>query len=129
MHLQQARAVNVVFVGILETVTDDFNRTKRRLQMEGSRTSRELPAVVDQIVTYNWIAFADDDTPTRAFVCTSPNPWQYPAKDRSGHLDQLEPPHLGKLFRKLTKLTRSGGDLVEFPAAESKQTGDSDGSI
>src|SRR6516165_8472948 len=86
--------------------------------MEGSRTSRELPAVVDQIVTYNWIAFAGDDTPTCVFVCTSPNPWQYPAKDRSGRLDQLEPPHLGKLFRKLTELTRSGGDLGEFPAAK-----------
>jgi hypothetical protein len=34
MHLQQARAVNVVFLGILETVTDD-NRTEHRLQLEG----------------------------------------------------------------------------------------------
>jgi hypothetical protein len=118
MHLQQARAVNVVFVGILETVIDDFNHTEHRLQMEGSRTSRELPAVVDQIITYNWVTFAGDDTPTRTFVCASPNPWQYPAKDRSGRLDQLEQPHLGKLFRKLTELTRSGGDLVEFPAAK-----------
>jgi AAA domain len=114
MHLQQARAVNVVFVGILETIIDDFNRTEHRLQMEGSRTSRELPAIVDQIVSMHWVDFGDD-TPTRTFVCTSPNPWQYPAKDRSGRLDQLEPPHLGKLF---DKLTRSGGDLVEFPAAK-----------
>ena len=44
MHLQQARAINVVFVGILETVTDDFNRTEHRLQLEGARTGRELPA-------------------------------------------------------------------------------------
>jgi hypothetical protein len=115
MHLQQARAVNVVFVGILETVIDDFNHTEHRLQMEGARTARELPAVVDQIVTYNWVTFAGDDTPTRIFVCTSPNPWQFPAKDRSGRLDQLEPPHLGNLF---DKLTRPGGDLVTFPAAK-----------
>jgi hypothetical protein len=138
MHLQQARAVNVVFVGILETVIDDFNHTEHRLQMEGSRTSRELPAVVDQIVTYNWVTFAGDDMPTRTFVCTSPNPWQFPAKDRSGRLDQLEPPHLAKLFN---KLTRPGGDLVEFPAAKAtpeattetttdlKHTGGSHGSI
>ena len=39
MHLQQARAVNVVFLGILETVTDDYNRTEHRLQLEGARTS------------------------------------------------------------------------------------------
>jgi hypothetical protein len=117
LHLQQARAVNVIFLGILETVTDEFNRTEHRLQMEGSRTSRELPAVVDQIITMHWVNFGDG-IPTRAFVCTSPNQWNYPAKDRSGRLDQIEQPHLGKL---LDKLTRSGGDLVEFPpAAQSK---------
>ena len=59
MHLQQARAVNVVFLGILETATDDFGRTEHRLQMEGSRTSRELPAVVDQVITMQWIDFGD----------------------------------------------------------------------
>jgi AAA domain-containing protein len=113
LHLQQARAVNIVFLGILETVSDEFNRTEHRLQMEGSRTSRELPAVVDQIITMHWIDFGDG-VPTRAFVCTSPNRWQYPAKDRSGRLDQIEQPHLGKLF---DKLTRAGGALVEFPSA------------
>jgi hypothetical protein len=115
MHLQQARRVNIVFVGVLETVTDDLRHVEHRLQMEGARTARELPAVVDQIITYNWVTFAGDDTPTRIFVCTSPNPWQFPAKDRSGRLDQLEPPHLGNLF---DKLTRPGGDLVTFPAAK-----------
>jgi hypothetical protein len=113
LHLQQARAVNIVFLGILETVTDEFNRTEHRLQMEGGRTSRELPAIVDQIVTMQWIDFGDGKL-TRAFICTSPNPWQYPGKDRSGRLDQIEEPHLGKLF---DKLTRSGGDLVKFPPA------------
>jgi hypothetical protein len=114
LHLQQARAVNVVFLGILETVTDDFNQIEHRLQMEGSRTSRELPAIIDELITYNWIDFGDGVL-TRAFVCTSPNKWRFPGKDRSGRLDQIEEPHLGKL---LDKLTRSGGDL-EFPAAVS----------
>jgi hypothetical protein len=127
LHLQQARAFNIVFIGILETVVDDFNRTEHRLQMEGSRTSRELPAIVDEIITMHWIKFDSDDTPTRAFVCTQPNPWQYPAKDRSGRLDQIEEPHLGKL---IDKITRPDGRLVQFPlAAESKQAGGSDGSI
>jgi hypothetical protein len=102
MHLQQARAVNVIFLGVLETATDDFNRTEHRLQMEGARTGRELPAIVDQVITYTWIDFGDG-VPTRAFVCTSPNEWQYPAKDRSGRLEQFEPPDLGKLLTKLTK--------------------------
>lgn len=39
--------------------------------------------------------------PTRAFVCTSPNRWNYPAKDRAGHLEQIEKPHLGELIKKL----------------------------
>jgi ABC-type cobalamin/Fe3+-siderophores transport system ATPase subunit len=113
LHLQQARPVNIVFIGILETVTDDFGRTEHRLQMEGSRTSRELPAIVDQIITLQWVDFGDGKL-TRAFICTSPNPWQYPAKDRSGRLDQIEQPHLSKLIH---KLTRFGGDLVKFPSA------------
>jgi AAA domain len=100
-HLQQARSVNVIFVGILETVVDDFNRTEHRLQLEGARTGRELPGIVDQVITYHWLNF--DGEPVRSFICTTPNPWNYPAKDRSGRLYQLEEPHLGKLLEKLTK--------------------------
>jgi AAA domain len=117
LYLQQARAVNVVFLGGLETVVDEFNRTEHRLQMEGARTGRELPAIVDQVITMQWINFGDGVL-ARAFVCTSPNQWQFPAKDRSGHLDQIEQPHLGKLFDKLTR--SAGGDLVKFPAAQSQ---------
>jgi hypothetical protein len=102
MHMQQARAANVILVGILETVTDDFNRIEHRLQLEGARTGRELPGIVDQVITYNWIDFGDG-VPTRSFICTAPNRWQYPAKDRSGRLDQIEEPHLGKLLDKLTR--------------------------
>jgi hypothetical protein len=123
LHLQQARAVNVVFLGILETVTDDFGRIEHRLQMEGSRTSRELPAIVDQVITYHWIDFGDGVL-TRAFICVSPNQWRYPAKDRSGKLSPIEQPHLGKL---LSKLTSSGGELVQFPAADLKQGGSNGG--
>jgi hypothetical protein len=47
--------------------------------------------------------FVDSLTaPVRAFVCTNPNAWNYPAKDRSGRLEQFEPPHLGALIAKLT---------------------------
>ena len=38
LQMQQARAVNVVLLGVLETVTDEFNRVEHRLQMEGART-------------------------------------------------------------------------------------------
>jgi hypothetical protein len=117
MHLQHARGINVIFVGVLETVTDDFNRIEHRLQLEGSRTGRELPAIVDQVVTYHWIDFGDG-VPTRSFVCTAPNRWQYPAKDRSGRLDQIEEPHLGRL---LDKLTRPGSAAsISIPSADQK---------
>jgi hypothetical protein len=101
-QLQHARAKNVVFVGILERVVDEFNRGEWQLQAEGSKASRELPGIVDQIVTYQFLDFGDGRPPTRGFVCTSPNPWAYPAKDRSGRLGQIEAPDLGKLLIKLT---------------------------
>ena len=116
MHLQQARTVNVILLGILETVVDDFNRTEHRLQLEGARTGRELPAIVDEVITLDWIDFGDGVL-TRSFICTSPNRWQYPAKDRSGRLDQFEEPHLGKL---IDKLTRPIGASISIPSADQK---------
>ena len=99
-QLQHARSKNVIFVAILEKIVDDFNVATWQLQMEGARTGRELPAIVDQIITMQWLDFGDG-APVRAFVCTSPNPWGYPAKDRAGRLEQIEEPHLGKLIAKL----------------------------
>ena len=75
-------------------------------RLEGGKTGRELPAIVDQIVTMQWVDFGDGK-PVRTFVCTSPNPWGYPAKDRSGRLEQLEPPDLGKLIAKLIPVASS----------------------
>ena len=43
-QLQHARDKNVVFVGILEKIVDEFNHAEWQLQMEGSKTARELPA-------------------------------------------------------------------------------------
>jgi hypothetical protein len=73
LHLQQARSINIITLGILETATDNFGKVEHRLQMEGSRTSRELPGIIDQIITMNWIKTGDDVF--RAFICTAPNPW------------------------------------------------------
>ena len=101
-QLQHARVKHVIFAGILERVVDEFNRGEWQLQSEGSKASRELPGIVDEIITMNWLDFGDGKPPTRGFVCTSPNPWGYPAKDRSGRLDQIEEPDLGKLLSKLT---------------------------
>jgi hypothetical protein len=101
-QLQHARGRKVVFVAVLEKNVDDFNIATWQPQIEGGKTGRELPAIVDEIVSMVWIDFGDRK-PARAFVCTNPNPWGYPAKDRSGRLDQLEPPNLGALLEKLTR--------------------------
>jgi hypothetical protein len=100
-QLQHARGKSVIFVAILEKVTDEFNRTEWQIQLEGGKTGRELPGIVDQIITMQWIDFGDGKL-ARAFVCTSPNPWGWSAKDRSGRLEQIEKPHLGELIAKLT---------------------------
>ena len=100
-QLQHARERTVIFVAVLEKNVDDFNIATWQPQIEGGKTGRELPAIVDELITMQWIDFGDRK-PVRAFVCTNPNPWGYPAKDRSGRLQQLEPPHLGRLIEKLT---------------------------
>ena len=84
----------------MERITDDYGRTENRLQMEGQRVGREIGGIVDIVITMAAIDFGDGK-PIRAFVCTSPNPWSYPAKDRSGRLEQIEPPDLGKLIAKI----------------------------
>jgi len=101
-QLQHARGRTVVFVAVLEKNIDDFNVATWQPQIEGGKTGRELPAIVDQIVTMTWIDFGDRK-PVRAFVCTNPNPWGFPGKDRSGKLVQLEPPNLGALIEKLIR--------------------------
>jgi hypothetical protein len=100
-QLQHARGRNVIFVAVLEKHVDDLNIAIWQAQIEGGKTGRELPAIVDEIITMQWIDFGDRK-PVRAFVCSNPNQWGYPAKDRSGRLDQLEPPNLGALLEKLT---------------------------
>jgi hypothetical protein len=92
--------MNVVFVGILEKVVDEFNIANWQLQMEGAKTSRELPGIVDQIITMQFVDFGDGKL-VRTFICASPNSWGYPAKDRAGRLEQIEEPHLGQLIQKL----------------------------
>jgi hypothetical protein len=98
-HLQHARGKNVVFVAILDCKTDDFGRKVFVPQIEGSATALQLPGIVDEVVTLAEIK-ADDGSSYRAFVTSTINPYGYPAKDRSGRLDLLEPPDLGALIAK-----------------------------
>ncbi len=99
-HLQHTRAKNVIFVGILDEKLDDFNRKVFVPQIDGSKTGLELPGIVDEVLTLTSLP-DDKGVPQRVFVCHTQNRWGYPAKDRSGRLDLLEPPHLGQLIEKI----------------------------
>ncbi len=98
-HLQHVRDKHVIYVAILEEKTDDFNRRFYQLQLEGTKTALELPGVLDEVITLA-VLKAEDGTPYRAFVTRADNPFGYPSKDRSGRLEALEEPHLGKLIDK-----------------------------
>ena len=89
----------MVFVAILDERLDDYNRKVFVPQIEGSKTSLELPGIVDEVVTLAEIK-ADDGSAYRAFVTHTVNPYGFPAKDRSGRLDPLEPPNLRALIAK-----------------------------
>ena len=112
-HLQHTRGKNVWFVGILDEKLDDFNRRVFQLQIEGSKTGLELPGIVDEVITLAEIREADAE-PYRAFVCHTLNPWGYPAKDRSGRLDLIEEPHLGRLMEKIAGPARPASERLRF---------------
>ena len=69
-------------------------------QIEGSKAGNELPGIFDEIIAM--VALKNDEgIPYRAFVTGQVNQWGYPAKDRSGRLEMIEEPHLGKLMNKI----------------------------
>lgn len=95
--LQRARSRTVILVTILEKLVDDRGAPTWQIQLEGQRVRRELPAILDVIVTMVWVVFKDK--PRRAFVCQSD---VYPTKDRSNRLAPVEEPNLEKLLSKLS---------------------------
>ena len=110
-HLQHAQGKTVIFVGVLEKVTDEFNVATWQPQMEGSKAGRELPGIVDQVISMhlfsrdaegNWLL--DEKAAERRLVCRSGNAFGLPAKDRSGRLDITEAPDLGALLSKINRI-------------------------
>ena len=82
--------------------------------MEGGKAARELPAIVDQVITMSLFEPEGDGWrhepakgQVRRLVCRSGNPYGLPAKDRSGRLDVTEPPDLGALLTKISRTARS----------------------
>ena len=112
-HLQHAPRKAVIFVGVLERIVDEFNREHWQPQMEGGKAARELPAIVDQVITMSLFEPDGDGwrhEPAKARCAASsaaPAIPGLPAKDRSGRLDVTEPPDLGALLAKINRTARS----------------------
>jgi len=114
-HLQHVPGKSVIMVGILERVTDDLGRVSWQPQMEGGKAGRELPGIVDQVVSMalfsrdaqGALVHDSDRGSERRLVCRTANSFGLPAKDRSGRLDETEPPDLAALLRKINLAPRS----------------------
>ena len=119
-HLQHTRGKNIWFVGILDEKLDDFNRRHFVPQIEGSKTGLELPGIVDQVITMADIP-ASEGKSFRAFVCHTLNPYDFPAKDRSGRLEQIEEPHLGRLMEKLKRPAASRSAQLTYALPPQEQ--------
>ena len=121
-HLQHTRTKNLWFVGILDEKTDDFNRRFYAAQIEGSKTGLELPGIVDQVITMAEVR-PEEGNPYRAFICQTINPWSYPAKDRSGRLNMMEEPHLGRLMDKIRQPAKPAAERIVFGDPSSPTAG------
>lgn len=109
-HLQHA-SKSVIVVGILDQEVDDLKRISWTPQVEGSKTGRELPGIFDQVITLQTFK-TEEGQAFRGLVCQQVNPWGYPAKDRSGRLQMMEPPHLGDLMKKIREGERIDTNIV-----------------
>lgn len=90
-RLQHTAGLDVVIVGGIGKKDEDGWAP----HIEGSKTSAELPGIFDEIIVMT------QKNNERIFVCHTLNEWGYPAKDRSGKLDKIEPADLGKLINKI----------------------------
>lgn len=116
-QLQHVQGKSIWFVGILQKVADDMGRTNWEFQVEGGKTMRELPGIVDEVISMVEMEF-EGVGKQRVFVCHTLNKDGYPAKDRSGRLDLLEEPHLGKLMRKIREAPRSSEIVTAVPGEQ-----------
>lgn len=110
-QLQHARAKNVIFTCAMEQAKDDFGRMNWEPHLEGAKTGRELPGIVDEVISYTLLDDGEGGQ-YRGFVTHKDNPFGLPAKDRSGRLDLIEEPHLGKLIAKASDQQRRRADLT-----------------
>lgn len=105
-RIQHTKHKNIWVVGGLDSIKDDFSRSYWAPQIEGAKAGREMLGIFDEIISMTTMP-NEDGSLSRVFVCQQNNPWKYPAKDRSGKLEMVEPPHLGDLMAKLNNAQRN----------------------
>jgi hypothetical protein len=89
---------SVVFVALDSVEKDDLNRRFIGPSISGSALKERLASWFDEVF-YMVSLPGQDGKETRALIT---QPWdKYPAKDRSGRLDQVEAPHLGSIKAKI----------------------------
>jgi hypothetical protein len=120
-HLQHTRGKNIWFVGILDEKLDDFNRRVYQPQIEGSKTGLELPGIVDQVITMAEMP-TESGASFRAFICHTLNEQGFPAKDRSGRLELMEEPHLGRLMEKVKGKVRPASERLTHAIPQTTET-------
>lgn len=91
---------DVIFVGLLDQKTDDFGRNSWQIQIEGAKTAVELPGILDEVISMIPIK-NESGSLERKFICRTLNVGGFPAKDRSGKLDETEDANLGELLAKI----------------------------
>jgi hypothetical protein len=96
-QIQHARLVDTFFVGILERRTDDSGVVTWGLQVDGSKIALESPGIVDLVLS---MRFKDAEKTERVFIARA-NEKGFPAKDRSGKLDMVEPASLAHIMAKI----------------------------
>lgn len=121
-QLQHARRMNVILLAILDQTKDDFGRASWDIQLAGQQVGRQLPGIFDQVVTMTQIDFGEGGI-HRAFITKFGNPQGFPAKDRSGRLDDIAEPHLGKLIELAADQSRQRQAITTTiqPAADAAQ--------
>ena len=128
--LQHTPGKSIIVVGILDKETDDLGRVEYSPQIEGSKTSREMPGVFDQLITLEYLQDADGNPKldaqgrkVRAFFTAQDNPYGFPAKDRSGRLAPIEAPNLGALMKKIQAANRGkpAQPVTTLPTDDSQQ--------
>lgn len=119
-RLHHAPMINVWLVGGLDEILDDRSSKNYKPQMEGAKAANELPYIVDEIITMTAL---DDGQggKYRAFICQQMNTWGYPAGDRSGRLDMIEQPHLGKLMAKIRGPAKPISERLEYDLSQPKE--------